>query len=110
MLTESEHLPLLVLYCLAGAILLQKVFTVVHRLFFHPLANVPGPVLAHATFLYSFWYNLNGARFYLQIEKLHRQYGMLPPPPSHDMTARFPETHGDTLKVLSFASPPTRSI
>ncbi|PKY04740.1 cytochrome P450 [Aspergillus campestris IBT 28561] len=75
MLTEPEHLPWLVLYFVAGAIVLQKVFTVAYRLFFHPLAKVPGPLLAHATYLYSFWHNLNGARFYLQIEKLHQQYG-----------------------------------
>ena len=44
----------------------------IHRRFFHPLAKVPGPLLASVTKLYQSYYN---CRFYLQIEKLHQQYG-----------------------------------
>ncbi|OJJ43242.1 hypothetical protein ASPZODRAFT_103682 [Penicilliopsis zonata CBS 506.65] len=51
------------------------VIIVVHRIFFHPLAAIPGPLLGRATYLYSFWFNVWGARFYLQVEKLHQQYG-----------------------------------
>ncbi|OJI96369.1 hypothetical protein ASPVEDRAFT_78143 [Aspergillus versicolor CBS 583.65] len=64
---------------LAGSILvmvvLRSAWVVVYRLFFHPLAKIPGPTLASATFLYSTWYNLVGARFYLHIERLHEKYG-----------------------------------
>ncbi|KAL4782495.1 cytochrome P450 [Aspergillus varians] len=59
---------------LAG-IVLQSASVVVYRLFFHPLAKIPGPLLARATYLYSTWHNLVGARFYLRVEELHQQYG-----------------------------------
>ena len=44
----------------------------VYRRFFHPLARVPGPFLPAITKLYQSYYN---GRYYLRIEKLHRQYG-----------------------------------
>ncbi|KAL2863990.1 cytochrome P450 [Aspergillus lucknowensis] len=47
----------------------------IYRIYFHPLANVPGPLLGRMFHFYSFWYNLNGGRFYLQIPKLHAMYG-----------------------------------
>lgn len=47
-----------------------------YRLYFHPLANVPGPLLAKITYLYSFYYNfLCGGRLYLKIEELHKKHG-----------------------------------
>ncbi|KAL8663690.1 MAG: hypothetical protein Q9202_003636 [Teloschistes flavicans] len=50
---------------------------VIHRIFFHPLARVPGPKLAAATLLYQTYYSFAGSRsrFYIQIAKLHRAYG-----------------------------------
>lgn len=59
---------------LSLCVILWVMGVVVYRIFFHPLAHVPGPYLAAATYLYSFKYNLTG-RFYLQIENLHQQYG-----------------------------------
>ncbi|GFF34720.1 trichodiene oxygenase [Aspergillus udagawae] len=53
----------------------RGVWVIIYRLFFHPLAKVPGPLLARAFFFYSFWYNAHGGRLYLQIEKLHQRYG-----------------------------------
>jgi hypothetical protein len=49
----------------------------VYRRFFHPLANIPGPFLAAITHFYIVKFNLFGPRsqFYLQVEKLHREYG-----------------------------------
>lgn len=44
----------------------------IYRRFFHPLARVPGPFLPAVTKLYQTSYH---CRFYLQIEKLHEQYG-----------------------------------
>lgn len=50
---------------------------VIYRINFHPLAHIPGPFLARATHLYSFYFNgiLDG-KLYLQIDKLHEAYGM----------------------------------
>jgi hypothetical protein len=48
----------------------------IYRVFFHPLAKLPGPKLAGLTYLYRFKYNvLDHGKFYLQIEKLHQKYG-----------------------------------
>ena len=60
---------------LTVATLLRGVGVVVYRLFFHPLAKVPGPFFARAFYFYSFWYNMRGGRMYLQIPKLHEKYG-----------------------------------
>lgn len=51
--------------------------TVDYRAFFHPLSHVPGPFLASITYLYQFKCNIlsKNSSFYLQIEKLHNQYG-----------------------------------
>lgn len=48
-----------------------------YRRFFHPLAKIPGPFLAAITHFYIVKYNLFSPRsqFYLQVEKLHQQYG-----------------------------------
>ncbi|KAF9767249.1 hypothetical protein IL306_000204 [Fusarium sp. DS 682] len=48
---------------------------IIYRLYFHPLAKVPGPRLAAITWLYQTYYSfVGGSRFYLQIEKLHEIY------------------------------------
>lgn len=54
---------------------LNGIRVVVYRLSSHPLANIPGPLLARASYFYSFWFNLHGGRLYLQVHKLHEQYG-----------------------------------
>lgn len=49
---------------------------VVYRLFFHPLAQIPGPKLASLTFLYQTYYSFkDGSRFYKQVGFLHKKYG-----------------------------------
>jgi hypothetical protein len=53
----------------------RAVWVIIYRLFFHPLAKVPGPLLARAFYFYSYWYNARGGRLYLQIEKFHQKYG-----------------------------------
>ena len=57
---------------LALALLTYSLALAIYRRFFHPLAKVPGPFLAATTKLYQSYYN---RRFYLQIERLHQQYG-----------------------------------
>ncbi|KAF9886623.1 hypothetical protein FE257_011263 [Aspergillus nanangensis] len=59
----------------AFVIVVRGAWVALYRVYFHPLANIPGPVLAGASYLYSFWYNLNRGRLYLQIQKIHEQYG-----------------------------------
>jgi cytochrome b subunit of formate dehydrogenase len=64
-------LPLLTVIWIAGVI--------VYRLYFHPLAHIPGSRLAAVTYLYSFYFNsiAPGSQFFAQIEKLHEIYGMI---------------------------------
>ena len=51
-------------------------WTLLYRVYFHPLAHIPGPKLAAGTFLYQTYFSLvNGSRFYAQIGKLHEAYG-----------------------------------
>jgi hypothetical protein len=71
------YLPLgiqLVLFSSGGFVLLA-----LYRLYFHPLAKVPGPRLAAISRLYDFYFDclLNGGgKFAFQIEQLHKQYGL----------------------------------
>ena len=63
---------------LLGVLVLWLVATVLYRRLLHPLAGVPGPFLAAITPLYGFYFNaVKGGRFYLEIERLHRVYGLL---------------------------------
>jgi hypothetical protein len=57
---------------LSTAFLLYLVARAVYRLFFHPLAKVPGPPLAAITKLYQSYYN---RKYYEQVDKLHQIYG-----------------------------------
>ncbi|EME41071.1 hypothetical protein DOTSEDRAFT_178435 [Dothistroma septosporum NZE10] len=61
-------------YFLATAVITYIAIKCIYRRFFHPLANVPGPFLPAVTKLYQSYYN---GRYYLQIEKLHQQYGSI---------------------------------
>ena len=66
------------------------VYLVAHRLYrvfydlrLHPLSHIPGPKLAAITYLYQTYYSLvGGSRFYIQVGKLHEQYGMSRTPKS----------------------------
>ncbi|KAL4890504.1 cytochrome P450 [Aspergillus ambiguus] len=71
----SANLIQLLALTVAAAIVVRGIWAVIYRVYFHPLAKVPGPLLARAFYFYSFWYNLHGGRLYLQIQKLHEQYG-----------------------------------
>jgi hypothetical protein len=53
-------------------------YTTVYRLVFHPLAQIPGPRLAAASYLYQTYFCfVGGSRFYQQIERLHKKYGKI---------------------------------
>ncbi|KAL4943883.1 hypothetical protein BDV06DRAFT_188905 [Aspergillus oleicola] len=64
----------LVMVLLVGAVV-RATWIAVYRLFFHPLANIPGPFLARMTWLYSTWFNIVRGRFYIHIQELHEKYG-----------------------------------
>jgi hypothetical protein len=50
--------------------------TVVYRLFFHPLAKIPGPRIAAATWLYEIYFDFYlGGQFFSEIGRLHEIYG-----------------------------------
>jgi hypothetical protein len=54
----------------------KLLYTTIYNLYFHPLAKIPGPKIAAATYLYQTYYSLvGGSRFYIQIKKLHEIYG-----------------------------------
>ncbi len=75
---QMDQYALSVLSTCLGVLVLWLAASALYRCFLHPLAKVPGPVLAAITPLYGFYYNaLKGGLFYLEIERLHREYGML---------------------------------
>lgn len=63
---------------IVAAIVIYLTSLVVYRRWFHPLAKIPGPFWASVTHFYIVKYNLfsEKSQFYLQVEKLHQQYGM----------------------------------
>ena len=62
--------------CIVGLLAVKTIVTVIYRLYFHPLAKVPGPKIAAATRGYEFWYQgLQHTRFPAKIKELHNQYG-----------------------------------
>lgn len=64
-------------YSLAAGLPLWLVGVAAYNVYFHPLAKVPGPKLAAVTSLYKTYFNAtDGSKFYLQIAKLHEQFGL----------------------------------
>ena len=66
---------------LMASVTAYLVFMTVYRLFFHPLAKVPGPKLAAISGLYMTYYDLVmlGAMVE-QLEVLHKKYGSISAP------------------------------
>lgn len=50
--------------------------TAVYRLYFHPLANKPGPFWARLSTIPSWWHTLRGDR-HVWLHSLQEKYGML---------------------------------
>ena len=57
--------------------LVALISLVAYRVYFHPLAHIPGPPLAKVTYLYEWYYDLyRGGQFTFQLKNLHEKYGM----------------------------------
>ena len=60
---------------------IKELCIVVYRLFFHPLARIPGPVLGSATQWYEFYYDIlkwPGGQYWYEVDKMHERYGKVP--------------------------------
>ncbi|KAH8703308.1 cytochrome P450 [Talaromyces proteolyticus] len=56
--------------------LLLTVVGAVRRLYFHPLAHIPGPKLAALTWWYEFYFDVvQPGQYVFHIQELHKQYG-----------------------------------
>lgn len=59
-----------------GLALAYTISIVVYRLYLSPIANIPGPRLAAATFWYEFYFDVvKQGRYTWRIGELHEQYG-----------------------------------
>lgn len=57
---------------------ISAVTLVTYRLYFSPLAMIPGPKLAAATGWYEFYHDcLLAGKYIFEIERMHEVYGML---------------------------------
>ncbi|KAJ3499068.1 hypothetical protein NLG97_g632 [Lecanicillium saksenae] len=66
------------LLTLLGLATVSAIGVVVYRLTLHPLARVPGPVLAAATGAYEAYFQLfkdGGGRYWVEVDRLHSIYG-----------------------------------
>lgn len=67
------------LYCLALYALGYVIILTVYRLWLHPLAAFPGPLLARTSFWYELYYNyIRVGTYYLKVKEMHDLYGQSP--------------------------------
>jgi hypothetical protein len=99
----------LLAYCVA-AVLVWITSLAIYRRFFHPLAKIPGPFWASITHFYIVKYNLFSGRsqFYLQIEKLHQQYGPVVRISPEEIHLNDPENHEKIYYIGSTA--PSKAV
>jgi hypothetical protein len=77
-------------------------YIVVYRLFFHPLAQIPGPRLAALTFLYQTYHSFkDGSRFYKQVGLLHKKYGPIVRITPNEVSLSDPENYETIYYVRS---------
>jgi hypothetical protein len=68
---------------IAATIVTYSLTLTVYRLFFHPLARIPGTKLCAITGWYEiFWDVLVGGQFTFKVEEWHKKYGIDPFCPS----------------------------
>lgn len=70
--TSWEHVAIVA----TGLVLMYTISIVVYRLYLSPIANIPGPRLAAATFWYEYYFDVvKQGRYTWRIGELHDQYG-----------------------------------
>ena len=63
---------------IAVALFLVTIVGAIRRLYFHPLAHIPGPKLAALTWWPEFYYDgIQPRKYVFKIQELHKQYGTL---------------------------------
>ena len=74
-----ETMPLKCGYLALGSaaiFLIYALITVIHRLYFSPLADFPGPKIAALTGWYEFYFDIvKRGKYIYEIEKMHHKYG-----------------------------------
>ena len=70
--------PSNLLVLLPSAVLIWVLSVGVYRLYFHPLARLPGPKIAAVSYWYEFYYDMikkPGGQYMYRLDELHAQYG-----------------------------------
>lgn len=74
-LDNFEFSPRLLFYTVSTVAIARLLHTLAWRLWFHPLASVPGPRLAAVSNLWQAWQDVvRGGNTALAIDKLHYEY------------------------------------
>lgn len=61
-----------------ATLVLHTISLSIYRVYLSPVAHIPGPKLAAATFWYEFYYDvIKQGRYTWKIRELHEQYGKL---------------------------------
>ncbi|KAF4454251.1 hypothetical protein F53441_3251 [Fusarium austroafricanum] len=83
--------PLLLqgLILISIASVFRTIGTIIYRLFFHPLANFPGPKLAACSELWYLRVWISG-RYFLQMDEVHRKYGDVVRIATNELSFRSP--------------------
>jgi hypothetical protein len=69
-----------VLTALVVGFVLRSLWQIVYNLWFHPLRDFPGPILARATRWYETYYDVikrPGGQYIYEVERQHQKYGMI---------------------------------
>ncbi|KAK5130696.1 hypothetical protein LTR08_001726 [Meristemomyces frigidus] len=100
-------------YLVLGAVTLLGwlLYTAVYRLYFHPLAHIPGPRLAALSTWYECYYDCfrsGGGQYTFKLKELHKRYGPIIRPTPSEVHVSDPEFL-DTIYAMRNRNHPFRS-